>query len=195
MWSAPVSDVIASVQDMLTPVAGAVVPLTQLPSDLYSFLLGIAGVAPVVDGVGGIHGPGLSAAAGASVASRLPLGLPLCRCLGRAGGRQRNRGCNARCDCARSSVSAVRDGTASARWRHSDGCGVVFPACFRRTPANRFTVGAGRWRSARRRRACDPYRGRGAHRIRQAKAGFALRTTGIARFARPRAVKRWMSAR
>jgi hypothetical protein len=32
---------------------------------------------PVVDGVAGIHGPGLLAAAGASVASRLPLGLPL----------------------------------------------------------------------------------------------------------------------
>ncbi len=74
---APVSDVIALVQDMLTSVAGAVVPLTQLQSDLSSFLLGIAGVAPVVDGVGGIHGPGLSAAAGASVASRLPLVLPL----------------------------------------------------------------------------------------------------------------------
>ena len=44
---APVSDVIALIQDMLTPVAGAVVPLTQLQSDLYSFLSGIAGVAPV----------------------------------------------------------------------------------------------------------------------------------------------------
>ena len=43
----PVSDVIASIQDMLTPVAGAVVPLTQLQSDLYSFLLSIAGMAPV----------------------------------------------------------------------------------------------------------------------------------------------------
>ena len=44
---APVSDVVALIQDMLTPVAGAVVPLTQLQSDLFSFLLGIAGVAPV----------------------------------------------------------------------------------------------------------------------------------------------------
>ena len=43
----PVSDVSAVVQDMLTSVAGAVVPLTQLPSDLF-FLLGIAGVQPVV---------------------------------------------------------------------------------------------------------------------------------------------------
>ena len=74
---APVSDVSALVQDMLSSVAGAVVLLAQLPSDLFSFLLGIAGVQPVVGEVAGIHGPGLSAAAGASVASRLPLGLPL----------------------------------------------------------------------------------------------------------------------
>ena len=84
MWSrrspdvvGPVSDVSALVQDIRTSVAGAVVPLTQLQSDLYSFLLGIAGVQPVVGGVGGIHGPGLSAAAGASVASQLPLVRPL----------------------------------------------------------------------------------------------------------------------
>ena len=44
---APVSDVVALIQDMLTSAAGAVVPLTQLQSDLFSFLLGIAGVAPV----------------------------------------------------------------------------------------------------------------------------------------------------
>ena len=100
---APVSDVIAPVQDMLTSVAGAVVPLTQLQSDLSSFLLGIAGVEPVVDGLGGIHGAGLSATAGASVASQLRLVLTTCRCPGRAGGRQ-HRGCNARGDCA--SISA-----------------------------------------------------------------------------------------
>ena len=74
---APVSDVSALVQDMLRSVVEAVVLLAQLPSDLSSFLLDIAGVQPVVGGVGGIHGPGLSAPAGASVASRLPLGLPL----------------------------------------------------------------------------------------------------------------------
>jgi hypothetical protein len=44
---APVSDVIAAIQDMLTSVASAVVPLTQLPSDLSSmFLSGIAGTEP-----------------------------------------------------------------------------------------------------------------------------------------------------
>ena len=74
---ARVSDVIAPVQDMLTSVAGAVVPLTQLRSDLSSFLLGIAGAEPVVDGLGGTHGAGLSATAGASVASQLRLVRPL----------------------------------------------------------------------------------------------------------------------
>ena len=74
---APVSNVSALVQDMLSSVAEAVVLLAQLPSDLYSFLLGIAGAQPIVSGVAGTHGPGHSAAAGASVASRLPLGRPL----------------------------------------------------------------------------------------------------------------------
>ena len=74
---APGFDVRAFVQDMLNSVGGAVVLLAQLPSDLFSFLLGIVGVQPVVGEVAGIHGPGLSAAAGASVASRWPLGLPL----------------------------------------------------------------------------------------------------------------------
>ena len=73
----PVSDVIAPVQDMLTSVAGAVVPLTQLRSDLSSFLLGIAGVKPVEGGLRGIDGAGLSATAGASVASQLRLVRPL----------------------------------------------------------------------------------------------------------------------
>ena len=62
---------------MLTSVPGTVVPLTQLQSDLCSFLLGIAGVEPVVDGLGGIDGAGRSAAADASVASQLPLVLLL----------------------------------------------------------------------------------------------------------------------
>jgi hypothetical protein len=70
------SDVIAPGQYMPTSVAGAVVPLTQPQSDLSSFLLGIAGVAPVEDGSGGIHGPGLAAAAGASGAPPVPLVLP-----------------------------------------------------------------------------------------------------------------------
>jgi hypothetical protein len=72
----PGSDAIGPVQDISTSVAGAV-PLTQPQSDLSAFLVSIAGVGPVGDGSGGIHGPGLSAAAGASVASQLPLGPPL----------------------------------------------------------------------------------------------------------------------
>jgi hypothetical protein len=70
----PVTDVIAPGQDMLTLVAGAVVPLTQLPSDLSSFMLGVAGVAPAGDGSGGIDGAALWA-------SQLPLGpkLPVSR--------------------------------------------------------------------------------------------------------------------
>jgi hypothetical protein len=70
------------VQDMLSSVAGAVVVLAQLPSDLSSFLLGIAGAQPVVGGVAGGHHRGLLAAAGPSVASRLPLGLPVAGILG-----------------------------------------------------------------------------------------------------------------
>jgi hypothetical protein len=72
---APGSDVIASIQDMLTSVAGGVVPLTQLQSDLYSFLLSMPGLTPVVAALGGIHRAGLSAAAHAWVTWRLELSL------------------------------------------------------------------------------------------------------------------------
>ena len=61
---------------MLTAGASAVVPLTQLQSDLFSWfssLFGIAGVQPVVVGLGGAAGAGPSAAADASVASQSPL--------------------------------------------------------------------------------------------------------------------------
>ena len=73
---APITDLVAPGQYMPTSVAGAVVPLTQPLSDLSSFLLGIAGVAPVEAGSGGIHGPGVAAAAVASGASPVPLVLP-----------------------------------------------------------------------------------------------------------------------
>ena len=79
--AAPMSDVIASVQDMLTSLTAAVVPLTQLPSDLSSFLLSIAGMQPLVGGidapaVGGIRGGGLSVPASASLASQSLLPVP-----------------------------------------------------------------------------------------------------------------------
>ncbi len=62
---APVSDVLAPGRDMVTLVAGAVLPLTQLPSDLSQFMLVTgAGVAPAGNGSGGI-GSELSPAAGA----------------------------------------------------------------------------------------------------------------------------------
>ena len=70
----PVTDVIAPAQDILTSVLDAVVPPTQPPSDLSSFLLGIAGMAPAEDGLAGVHGPGVAAAAGASRESPVPLG-------------------------------------------------------------------------------------------------------------------------
>ena len=72
-----VSDVIAPGQYMPTSVADAVVPLTRPPSDLSSFLLGVAGVTPVEDGSGGINLPGLAAAAGGSGASPVPPVPPL----------------------------------------------------------------------------------------------------------------------
>ena len=68
----PGSDVIALVQHMLASVAGAVVPLTQLQSELASFLFGITGVEPVTDASGRIDSAALSAAVHAWVASELP---------------------------------------------------------------------------------------------------------------------------
>ena len=59
-----------------TSVASAVVPLTQSPSDLSFFLLGIAGVEPVGDGLGDADGAAPGGAVGASVASQGLLVLP-----------------------------------------------------------------------------------------------------------------------
>ncbi|HET7665266.1 MAG TPA: hypothetical protein VFK56_04155 [Mycobacterium sp.] len=76
----PVIDVLAPVTDVVAPVpdvAGAVVSLTQLPSDLSFFLLSTVGVAPVVDGSGGTDGEGWGIAASASGASQVPLVAPL----------------------------------------------------------------------------------------------------------------------
>ena len=123
-----------------------------------------------------------------------------CRYPGRAVGRQRsNRGCTARCDCARSSVSAVRDGTATVQWRHSDRW------CFRWVCGRFSGIRTANLANSRCRvpvslaaLAAVALPGVGGLVIltaagvrvgyRQAKAGFALRTAGIARFARPGAV-------
>ena len=57
---------------MLTSVAAALVPVTQLQSELAFFLFGITGVEPVVDAWGRIDSAALSASVHAWVASELP---------------------------------------------------------------------------------------------------------------------------
>ena len=181
--SAPVSVVIAPGQDM---VAGAVVPLTQLPSDLSSFMLGIAGVAPVGDGSGGIDDAGPSAAAGTSAASQLPLGAPLADSWGVPVAGNATRVVTL--DVITLGRASALSGMAPQASNSASPMGAdssFREAFLKESPANRFLVGAGRCRSARRRGACDPCRCRGARRIRQANAGFASGTLGIARFAHP----------
>ena len=190
---APVSDVSALVQDMLTSVAGAVVLLAQLPSDLYSFLLGIAGVQPVVGGVAGIHGPGLSAAAGASVASRLPLGPPLAGISGPP-----LAGVSGLPVTGEATGVAPLDVIALGRASAASGMAPLAPdaafpigagSSFRHVfgaillPVSLWALAAG---------ALPGAGGLGFLTLagvrvgyRQAKAGVALRTTGIAHFARP----------
>ena len=73
------SEFIALVQHLLGSVAGAVVPLTQLQSELASFLFGSTGVGPVTDASGYPDSAALSAAVHASVASEVPLHLPVSR--------------------------------------------------------------------------------------------------------------------
>lgn len=57
----PVADAITLVQQMLTQVAGAVVPLAQLPSDLYSLMVSAATAQPPVVVVGAAANAGLAA--------------------------------------------------------------------------------------------------------------------------------------
>ena len=174
------------VQNMLTSVSGAVVPLTQLQSELYSFLLGLAGVVPVEDGLGGIDGAGLSAAVDASVASQLRLvlllaGVPGMPVAGNTGAATLG------------GIAASIFGATSEVGRASSLPGMAPPApngaipmgvrSFLRhalcdLPGSRFTGGAGRCRSARRRRACDPYPGRGARRIPPGQSRFRIADSG-----------------
>ena len=193
---APVSDVIALVQDMLSSVAGAVVLLTQLPSDLFSFLLGIAGVQPVVAGVGGIDGPGLSAAAGASVASRLPLGLPLAGISGPP-----LAGVSGLPVTGEATGVAPLDVIALGRASAVSGMAPLAPdaafpigagSSFRHVfgelllPVSLWALAAGALPGAGGLVILFSTGARLGYR--QAKAGFALRTAGIASFARPGAV-------
>jgi hypothetical protein len=83
------SGLVAAVPTVVAPVPNVVVApvpdvialvCAQLPPDLAAFLFGTAGVEPVVDALGGIHGAGPSEAAEVSVASQLLLrivGAPL----------------------------------------------------------------------------------------------------------------------
>ena len=139
-------------------------------------------------------------------------GPSTCRYPGRAVGRQRNRGCNARGDCG---IHFRRDDPGSAQWRHSDGCAVVFPAADSELllPGSlsalaavalpgagglAILTAAGVLPVSLAALAALALPGAGGLVIltaagvrvgyRQAKAGFALRTAGIARFARPGAV-------
>ncbi|MDT7761471.1 MAG: hypothetical protein QOC63_891, partial [Mycobacterium sp.] len=73
----PVADVITTVQNVLTSVSDAVVPLSQLPSDLAS-LLGVTAVEPAVVTGGSVFGTGPVAPADAPMpASPLPQAFPI----------------------------------------------------------------------------------------------------------------------
>ena len=192
---------IAWVQTMLTSVFGAVVPLTQLQFDLYSFLLTLAGMEPVAGGLGGIDGAGQSAAADASVASQLRLvlqlaGFPGVPSAGNTTGAATLGGIAASIFSAMSEVGRASSlpGMAPPPPNGAIPMGVrSFSACLRRTPASRFTVGAGRCRSARRRWACDHYSGRGARGIPPGQSRWrithrghrALRPSGAPGIVRP----------
>ena len=192
---------------MLTSVAGAVVPLTQLQSELYSFLLGIAGVQPVVAGLGGVAGAGLSAAADASVASQLLLVLALADIpggpvAGNATGVGTLGGLAASIFGATTQIApngATPMGKQSF-FRHADS-ELLLPGPLSALPGAAglaVLTAAGVLPVSLAALAALALPGAGGLVIltaagvrvgyRQAKAGFALRTAGIARFARPGAV-------
>jgi hypothetical protein len=193
---APTSDVIAFLQDMLTAGASAVVPLTQLQSDLFSWfssLFGIAGAQPVVVGLGGAAGAGRPAAADASVASQLPrvralAGIPGVPLAGNTTGVATPEG-----------IAASTFGATTQAVRASSLSGMAPPAPNGASPmgeqsffrdACELLLRASLWALAA---AALP--GAGGLAIltatgvrvgyRQAKAGFVVRAAGIARFTGP----------
>jgi hypothetical protein len=193
---APTSDVIAFLRDVLTAGASAVVPLTQLQSDLFSWfssLFGIAGAQPVVVGLGGAAGAGLPAAADASVASQLPrvrafAGIPGVPLAGNATGVATHEG-----------IAASTFGATTQAVRASPLPGMAPPAPNGASPtgeqpffrdACELLLHASLWALAA---AALP--GAGGLAIltaagvrigyRQAKAGFVVRAAGIARFTGP----------
>ena len=199
------SDVTALIQDMLTSVAGVVVPLTQLQSDLYSFLVGIAGMDPVVAAVtvtwiqsnlGGVSGVGLSAAVHAWVVSQWRPVLPF------AGIPGWPWGIAASIFGATTQVApngAIPMGKQSF-FRHADS-ELLLPGSLSALPGAAglaVLTAAGVLPISLAALAALALPGAGGLVIltgagvrvgyRQAKAGFAVRTAGIARFARPGAV-------
>ena len=173
---------------MLTSVTGAVVLLTQLPAALYSFLLGIAGVQPVVAGLGGAEGPG----------RRQPRVRRWRRNCGWAchlrvsgavrwptthSGLQRSGGLR---HISSDNLSGM-DG--SARWRHSAGQGSFFRHVYSDLllPVSLSALAAGALPGAPGLVILIATGVRLGYR--QAKAGFVLQAAGIACFAGPGAVR------
>ena len=187
------------VQKLLTSVFGAVVPLTQLQSDLYSFLLGLAGVVPVEDGFRGIDGSGWPVAVNESVAAQLRLVLQLAGVPGATGVRGVPLDGNTAAAMLRGIAASIFS-VANEVGRASSLPGMPPPA-----PNGALQMGlrsffphglsdlprvASLWALAA---VALPGIGGLVFLIlagvrigyRQAKAGFALRAAGIARFARP----------
>jgi len=182
-----------SVQNLLTSVFGAVGPVTQLQSDLYSFLLGLMGVVPVEDGFKGIDRAGRSVAVDESVASQLRLVLQLARVPG--------------VRLAGNTAAATLGGIAASIFSATSEVGreSLLPGMAPPAPNGAIPTD---WRSLFRHAVNDLPRAASLWALaavalpgfgglviltlagvrigyRQAKAGFALRTAGIARFARP----------
>jgi hypothetical protein len=192
---APASDVIAPGHDTLTLVAGAVVPLTQLPSDLSHFMLGIAGVAPAGDGSGGVDGTAPSAAAGASVAPQLPRGPPVAHISGVPGADNATR--VARLDVILLGRASALSGLAP---RTSNGASLIGAESSFRNAFDEFLLVASLWMLAA---VALPGLGGlviltvvgvriqyGSLKSDSHRKHRALRASPV-----PRAVKRWMSAR
>ena len=189
---APVSDVIVAVQDMLTSVASSVVPLTQVPADLFSLLMpGIAGMEPVATGSALSDGAGLSPTVGdGSVAWQSPLVLQLAGIPSVPSARE-NATAVAPVDVIAgftvdSSVVSSPSGEAPPS---SNGAG---PMSFFRDVFSKLPLPVAASLAAL---AAAALPGIGGLLIlnavgarigyRQAKFGFAVHTSGIARFARP----------
>ena len=164
----PVADVITMIQDMLISVTDAVVLLAQVPSDLYSLL--VAGMdATAVDGGSWCRAVRRSwrraCAPNGAFAAACPADVPH-RCHAVAWRYHRARDARTNCDSQlECRLVAFRDGTASGRRCPSDGRALASRAHCKGIPGTRFTVGACRFRSPRRRRTSDSLRGRDAGRI------------------------------